>query len=452
MNFLKTLQSIEKTKLINLGILFFCALFFWTSTTSLLPVLPAYIQDMGATAKQVGYVMGCFAIGLLLSRVWLGKLADEGLTKLIRGIGISAKITNILVDICRQVIGKLVDYPSRKVVIVIGTMVVTLAPLGYLLLDTIPELMVIRAFHGVSIAAFTTGYSALVVDLSPPKQRGELIGYMSLAVPIGMAFGPALGGFLQEATSYEVLFAISAFCGFLAVVLALQIREFESFPKNYPTKPVYEFDRTQDRSFKEIIFHPSFLVPTIILLLIGTLFGALVTFLPLYLREIEIKFNVGLFYTISAIASFLVRFISGGSSDRYGRGIFISMSILCYMLSMVLLTFANSSNMLLFSALLQGLGAGMLVPIILALISDRCQPTERGKVFAICVSGFDVGVALGGPVLGSLVLDFGYRFLFGMTIIMAILALIIFMGFSNKNIANSWRFALGYTRDLYALK
>lgn len=55
--------------------------------------------------------------------------------------------------------------------------------------------MINRAFHGVSIAAFTTGYSALVVDLSPPKQKGELIGYMSLAVPIGMAIGPAMGIF-----------------------------------------------------------------------------------------------------------------------------------------------------------------------------------------------------------------------------------------------------------------
>lgn len=57
--------------------------------------------------------------------------------------------------------------------------------------------MINRAFHGVSIAAFTTGYSALVVDLSPPKQKGELIGYMSLAVPIGMAIGPAMGGIFR---------------------------------------------------------------------------------------------------------------------------------------------------------------------------------------------------------------------------------------------------------------
>lgn len=454
MNFLKTFQSIEKSKLINLLILFLCALFFWTSITCLLPTLPAYIQDIGATAKQVGYVMGCFAIGLLLSRVWLGKLADDGLTHVIKDIKLNSAITNFFIRILRKFIGKLVDYPSRKLVIIIGTLVATLAPIGYLLLNSIPELMAIRAFHGVSIAAFTTGYSALVVDLSPPKQRGELIGYMSLAVPIGMAVGPAVGGFLQEYTSYQVLFTVSASCGILASILATQIREFESSPKYKTSSDVMPLkrDKSKDRTFKQIIFNPSFLVPTVILLLIGCLFGTLVTFLPLYLRDVGLTLNVGLFYTTAAIASFVVRFISGRASDRHGRGIFISISIICYILSMILLTFVQSNNILLLSAILEGTGSGMLVPIILALISDRCSATERGKVFAICVSGFDVGVALGGPVLGSLLLDWGYRFLFAMTAIMAIMALIIFIAFSNKDMINSWRFAFGDAPDLYALQ
>lgn len=454
MTFLKTFQSIEKSKLINLQILFFCALFFWASLTCLLPTLPAYIQDIGATAKQVGYVMGCFAIGLLLSRVWLGKLADDGLIQLIKDIKLNSAITNFFTRILRKFIGKLVDYPSRKIVIIIGTLVATVAPMGYLMLNSIPELMVIRAFHGISIAAFTTGYSALVVDLSPPKQRGELIGYMSLAVPIGMAIGPAVGGFLQEYTSYQVLFTVSSSCGILSSILATQIREFESSPKYEKSANVIPLKRNKsnDRTFKQIIFNPSFLVPTTVLLLIGCLFGTLVTFLPLYLRYIGLTLNIGLFYTAAAIASFIVRFISGQASDKHGRGIFISISIICYILSMTLLTFVQSNNILLLSAILEGTGAGMLVPIILALISDRCSATERGKVFAICVSGFDVGVALGGPVLGSLVLDLGYRVMFGITAIMAIMALIIFVGFSNKDMTNSWRFALGDAPDLYALQ
>lgn len=451
MNFLITFQSLEKSKLINLLILFLCALFFWISLTCLLPTLPAYIQDIGATAKQVGYVMGCFAIGLLLSRVWLGKLADDGLIQVIKQIKLPSTISNFFTRILRKIIGKLVDYPSRKIVIIIGTLVGTIAPIGYLIFNSIPELMVIRAFHGISIAAFTTGYSALVVDLSPPKQRGELIGYMSLAVPIGMAIGPALGGFLQEYANYHILFIVSASCGFFAFLLGTQIREYESALKQRKNSEIItpQRDKSGDRTFKQIIFNPSFFVPTMILLLIGCLFGTLVTFLPLYLRYTGLTLNIGLFYTAAAIASFVVRFLSGQASDKHGRGIFISISIICYILSMILLTFVQSNNVLLLAAILEGSGAGMLVPIILALISDRCSATERGKVFAICVSGFDVGVALGGPVLGSLLLDLGYRFLFGMTAIMAIIALIIFITSSNKDMANSWRFAFGDAPDLY---
>jgi len=31
------------------------------------------------------------------------------------------------------------------------------------------------AFHGISIAAFTTGYSALVADIAPPKSVAQRI-------------------------------------------------------------------------------------------------------------------------------------------------------------------------------------------------------------------------------------------------------------------------------------
>ncbi len=454
MNFIKTFQSLEPSKLINLLILFLCALCFWTSITSLLPTLPAYIQDIGATVKQVGYVMGCFAIGLLLSRVWLGKLADNGLSYFLRGNKSDNSFIRFCHRLARQVIGKLVDYPSRKVVIIIGAIVATLAPVGYLFLTSIPELMAIRAFHGISIAAFTTGYSALVVDLSPPKQKGELIGYMSLAIPIGMAIGPIFGGFLQEYTSYQVLFAVSALFGFSSFILATQIRELEHLidKSSQSLEPKSLNNTDSSRTFQELLANPSFFIPAIVLLLIGCLFGALITYLPLYIRFLNLDFNVGLFYTAAAISSFAVRFFAGQASDKYGRGRFISISLLCYMTSMLLLALANSNNMILLSAAIEGAGAGMLIPITLALISDRCSIIERGKVFAVCISGFDVGVALGGPVLGSFLLDWGYRFLFAVTCGLATIALLIFVSFANKNLVNSWRFAWGKGVDLYAIK
>ncbi len=454
MSFINTFKAVERDKLVGLLILFFCALFFWMSLTSLIPTLPSYLQSIGATVKQVGYIMGCFAIGLLLSRVWLGKLADEGLEKFIYSLPFSLGVNKFIIRFFRGLLGKLVTFPSRKVVILIGAIVAFIAPLGYFFFDSFSELMITRAFHGVSIAAFTTGYSALVVDLSPPKQKGELIGYMSLSVPIGMAIGPALGGFLEAYTSYQMLFFLSASFGFMALILACQIRELDYRISNNNTFEIKHISEESliNRGFKELIFNASFAVPALVLLLIGCLFGTLGTFLPLYVRDLGLDFNVGFFYTIAAIASFAIRFLSGRASDTYGRGLFISGSLICYILSMIFLTFVQNNTMLIISAIFEGMGAGILVPITLALISDRCSAIERGRVFAVCVGGFDVGVALGGPVLGSLIIDFGYRLVFGVTGLMAIASLLIFVGFSNKNIANSWKFAWGISSDLYAVE
>jgi MFS family permease len=197
--------------------------------------------------------MGCFAIGLLASRTWLGKVADRR---------------------------------SRKIVILIGTLVAALAPVLYMSVHSIYGLASIRAFHGISIAAFTIGYSALVVDLSPIQYRGTLIGYMNLAVPVGMSIGPALGGFLQasgkqyfpQGTGYEVLFGISAICGVIAFAFSSLIKE-----SALPNTVAQSHSPQIKRDFWQLTKDPALIVPTIVLLLIGLVFGTLVAFLPLFI-------------------------------------------------------------------------------------------------------------------------------------------------------------------------
>ena len=418
---MKAWNALEPNTKQKLASLFLVGLLFWISITLMLPTLPTYIQELGGTTKQVGMVMSCFAIGLLGSRTWLGKVADSR---------------------------------SRKLVILIGAMVATLAPVGYLLVDSILGIAQIRAFHGISIAAFTIGYSALVVDLAPLKYRGTLIGYMNLAVPIGMSIGPALGGFLQASgknymangTGYEVLFFVSIACGVSAFLLASQIAE-SPLPKS-KSKGL----GATSRDFWQLAKDPGLLVPTIVLLLIGLVFGTLVAFLPLFIKELQLNFNVGFFYTATAIASFTVRLFVGQASDRYGRGLFISSSLICYVISMVLLAQAQTTAMFMLAATIEGAGAGILVPLVLALIADRSYANERGKVFALCMGGFDLGIAMGGFTLGSLAeILGGYRGIFSLAAILAAVALVIFMTQVGKNLRHSLFFAVGKARDAYAL-
>jgi MFS family permease len=404
----------EKTAIANLSYLFLTGLLFWIGITLLLPTLPAYIQDVGGTPQQVGLVMGCFAIGLLCSRTWLGNVADSR---------------------------------SRKLVMLIGTFVAGTAPFGYLLVTSIAGLASIRAFHGISIAAFTIGYSALVVDYAPRAMRGKVIGYMNMSVPLGMSIGPALGGYLQVDFGYRVLFIVSALTGIVALILTSRVKEI------FDRQLINEEDlKTSERNFWQLSSDRALSIPTIILLTIGLVFGTLVAFLPLYVRELALPLNVGLFYTTIAIASFSVRLFVGQASDRYGRGLFISASLICYLISMLLLSQAETPQDFLWAAVAEGSGAGILIPLILALISDRSYSNERGRVFALCLGGFDVGIALAGPILGALESYIGYRHIFAIAAGLSAIALIIFLTQSGKSISHSLRFALGKEQDTYAIE
>ncbi|MEL6249142.1 MAG: MFS transporter [Cyanobacteria bacterium J06627_15] len=417
----------------NLIVLFIAGLCFWAGLAGLLPSLPLYIEQFGANGQQIGLVMASFGIGLIALRPTMARLTDQW---------------------------------GRKPAMVMGIVAIAIAPLAYLLVQFLPEfvwtirlfdqtwqlqsplllMMVFRACHGLSIAAFVTGYSALVADLAPPSQRGELIGYMSLVNPIGMALGPALGGFLQSGSGFSLVFLSMAGIGTMGLICALVVKE--------PERDVVKAESLQVMSrtrFWSLLWLPSIRIPAIMLLLVGLAFGSLATFIPLYARESNLAINVGFIYTASAIASFAIRLLAGKASDRYGRGRFISVGLVLYTLSMGVLWLANSEAMVLLAGAIQGMGGGMLLPMVAALMADRSTANQRGLMFGLCLTGFDVGIALSGPIMGWVADLTSYRDIFAISGLMTLLGLFIFATTSSKDLAHSLRFALAGGRDVYAV-
>lgn len=395
----------------NLLILFAAGLLFWCSMASLLPTLPLYVESVGATKLQTGIVMGSFAIGLLLFRPLLGRLAD---------------------------------WRGRKIVLLIGTLVAVIAPLGYLSVKSIPLLIVVRAFHGISVAAFTTGFNALVADIAPLEKRGEIIGYMSLVNPLGVAIGPALGGYLQAGVGDQILFVIAAELAFVAFLGLLTIVN--------PPLITNQQANIKNSQFWQVLFSPRVRIPAIIMLLVGLAFGALHVFVPLFIKSTGVNLNPGLFYTAAAVASFSVRLFTGKASDRFGRGLFITVSLVFYTLSLSVLWLANSAAAFLFAGIIEGIASGTLIPMIAVLMVDRAHAYERGRVFAMCLMGLDIGIAIAGPILGYVAEYLGYRDMFGLCAGLTFLGVFVFMTFSSKDLPSSVRFALGRGRDVYALK
>ena len=253
----------------NLVAMFVAGLCFWAGLAGLLPALPLYIEQFGANGQQIGLVMASFAIGLLTMRPLMARMTDE---------------------------------QGRKPVLIIGLLAIAIAPLLYWLVPLMPSItweislvghrwliqspivlmMVFRAFHGLSIASFVTAYSALVADLAPPNQRGELIGYMSLVNPIGMAIGPALGGYLQAGSGFTHVFVLMAMLGMIGVGCAITITE--------PKREVVNVRRKA--AFWSLLWMPAVRIPAVMLLLVGLAFGGLATFVPLYARESNFALNI----------------------------------------------------------------------------------------------------------------------------------------------------------------
>ena len=403
------LQTLNKQLRRNLLVLFTAGLLFWCSIGSLLPTLPLYIQQVGATKQQIGIVMGSFAIGMLLFRGWMGRLSDRH---------------------------------GRKLALLIGASVVAIAPLGYLAVNSVPLLMLLRTFHGISIAAFTTAYLALVVDLTPVNKRGEIIGYMSLVNPLGVAIGPAVGGYLQADMGYAALFSASSLSGVMAFLCILSVTN----------PPIQERPQTEkQRRFWQILASPRVKIPSLVMFLVGLDFGIVHTFIPLFIQDTGVELNAGLFYAVAAIASFSVRLFSGRASDRFGRGLFVTISLALYALGMFFIWQANDVNTFLWGAFLEGAGSGTVIPMIATMMSDRSQAHERGQIFAVCIMGLDLGIAIAGPIIGYVAQQYGYRNTFALATLLTLCATFIFLTLSSKGIQNSLRFALGKGKDFYAL-
>jgi len=378
----------------------------------MLPVLPLYVQDVGGSRQAVGWAMGAFSIGLLASRSWMGYLAD---------------------------------YRSRKLVLAIGLAVAAITPLGYLFFPALLPIVMTRAVHGVSIAAFATAYVTLVVDVAPLETRGTLIGYMSLANPIGASLGPLLGGGMQASWGYAPLFLIAAGLGLVGFLLTLRVQDSRVPPDSNTTADLL------GNRLRSLLSSPRIRVPALVLVLFGISLGTVVSFVPLLLRERGIDLNTGLFYAVGASASFLLRPLIGRFSDRYGRGLFITFSLLCYTLATLTLWLAQTKLLFLGAALLEGAGFGVMMPMISALMADRSQPQERGRVLGVCMGGLDLGIAIAGPLLGLIAEHGGYGPAFGLAAVLMAIALVVFMTQIGKDVPRSLQFALGRGRDSYRI-
>jgi len=175
--------------------------------------------------------------------------------------------------------------------------------------STILVLLIIRFIHGFGWGASSTASSTIASDIIPKSRLGEGMGYFGLTSTLAMAVAPALGLELLSVYGFNMVFYTSAGVVLISIFIALLIKYHKPdvLPKPEPDVLV--------KSEETGIIERSAILPAIVIFFVTMTYGAIVSFIALYAGQKQIE-NIGLFFTIYAVALLISRPYFGRLTDR----------------------------------------------------------------------------------------------------------------------------------------
>lgn len=136
----------------------------------------------------------------------------------------------------------------------------------------------------------------------------------------------------------------------------------------------------------------------------------------------------GTFFTLATLIMMVVRLVGGTWFDRYDKRMLNSLSLFVAAAATVLLAWVGSNSVLLAAAVLCGLGWGVAMPLLNALLFDRSPPELRGLNQNLSLIMLQAGFFVGPWAGGALLATGGYPVLFmgsGSLLLLATLACLL---------------------------
>lgn len=332
-----------------------------------LPILPLYAEDFGASPTKVGLLVASFSLmQLIFSPIW-GRLSDR--------IGRKPLLLFSLVGTA------------------VGSLLTGLAGSLWLLFAA-------RIIDGISGASVSVA-QASVVDLAPADQRPRLLGMLGAAFGVGFVLGPALGA-LAALGDHRLPFFLASGVAALNALVAWR-RLPETHPSESRARAREDAERLSGGSGERWFDMPGVLPLVLVAFMALVAFSAFeATFALLGERRFELtQASTG---AVFAGIGIVMVGVQGGlvhaAAKRFGEMRALQVGLMLNAAGLMVLADAHRWPELIAALALLVVGQGLVAPMATSLVGGRARSDRRGAVLGVQQSAGSLARVV-GPAMGG---------------------------------------------------
>lgn len=319
----------------------------------LLPVLPFYlIEKFNADSALIGTILASYTLTALLTRPFSGFM---------------------------------VDYFSRKPLLVICYILFVGFFAGYIVAGTLVFFALLRAAHGFSFGMVTVSNSTMAIDVMPTSKRNVGIGYYGLSTNIAMVLSPTLALFLHDHYgNYDYIFLCSLLTGTFGLLCVSLIKAPQKITS--AGEPL-SLDR---------FFLLKGIPAGINVALLSFIYGIMSTYVAIYgEQEVRIQSGTGFFFMLLAFGLITSRLLSAHQMNRGKLVQTITLGILFMIVGFSCFIFLKTLHTFYLSSFLIGMSYGFVCPAFQAIFINLARHNQRGTANSTYLTCWDIGLGAG---------------------------------------------------------
>jgi len=279
--------------------------------------------------------------------------------------------------------------------------------LGYLWASTVASLIVLRIFHGAAIVFLTVAVTALGVNFIPPERSGQAFGIVLIVTIAPYAFIPPIAEAILPYLRNEAdLYAgVSIFVFIALLLLAWGWKRITGYLAGMDDALLRRPNRRElFNNFRIAAVRKMLWCFFLVYLVHATLF--------FFLKDLTLEITagrVGAFFSIFMTMSIAVRLVGSHYFDRANKKKLLLAGFAAMATCFAVLPTTGSPGLYYLLAGLYGLGMGIIMPVMNALLFTASPPALRGLNVNMTMFTLDLGYFI-MPYMGGLLIALGMGF------------------------------------------